>query len=633
MIPKTPLRRGLLPAATLLALAAAVIPAGAANLAARTLRISVSPAGVSTDGSSAEAAVSGDGRVVAMSTTATDFAEADPNGAIADVATLGLVSGTRRLVSEGGDGPSYAPVLTHDGGVVAFVSEATNLVGDDTNGVADVFVRSGAGPIVRVSVASGGGQADGPSYQPDITADGRIVVFTSAATNLVPGDTNGVPDVFAINLETGGTFRLSVDIRGAQANGRSSQPAISGDGEIVAFESGASNLVEGDTNGVADVFVRDLQVNALERVSISSAGKQQNKSVIPPFTVTPDVTRDGRFVVFESDATNLVPTDRNAKTDIFMRDRTRKTTALVSTDSENTQGNNDSFAPRITPDGRFVAFESFASNLTPGQDGPREDIFVRDLRRGGTAVMTVTSDGSPRAPEQVSQLLQRPSLSADARVVAFGSTAPNLVPDDGNGAEDVFIRLTDAPHARFVSRAGRIVRVKADDPRSNAHLCRIDTRDAFRCGDRIPLPRLSKGRHILEVRAGGPGMLFDTQPLRVNVTSDTRGPRVRITQPRGHRVKIIRGTARDALSAVRRVEVAVVYIAGGARSKPRCRALTNRGFRTRSCSARVFVRAEGLRNWQLELPTAIRGPIRVYARALDASGNRGRTAVIRFVLL
>ena len=633
MIHNTPLGRGVLAAAMLLVLAAGVLPAGAANLPARTLRLSITPAGTSTDGNSAEVAVSGDGRVVAMSTTATDFVPGDPNGAVPDVATLGVVTGTRLLVSEGGDGPSYAPVLTHDGGAAAFVSEATNLVGDDTNGVADVFVRSGAGPIVRVSVPDGGGQADAPSYQPDITADGAVVVFTSAATNLVPGDTNGTPDVFARNLETGRTFRLSVDVRGGQANGRSSQPAISGDGEIVAFESGASNLVEGDTNGIADVFVRDLQVNSLDRVSVSSTGRQQNKSVIPPFTVTPDVSRDGRYVVFESDATNLVATDRNGKTDIFLRDRTRKTTALVSTDSENTQGNNDSFAPRITPNGRFIAFESFASNLTPGQDGPREDIFVRDLRRGGTAVVTVASDGSPRGPEQVSQLLQRPSLSADARVVAFGSTALNLVPDDGNAAQDAFIRLTDPPHARLVSRDGRIIRVDADDPRADAHLCRIDARDPFRCGDRIRLPRLAKGKHVLEVRAGGAGMLFDTEPLRVDVTADTRGPRVRITQPRGRSVSVIRGTARDAQSRIRRVEVAVTYIAGGTRSRPRCRVLTTSGFRTRSCNSRVFVRATGTSSWRRELPSSIRGPIAVYARGYDARGNRGRTAVIRFVLL
>ena len=627
MIPDKALTRGLLLAATLVVVAVGAVPAGAVSLLSRTLRISVTPSGTTTNGSSAEAAVSGDGRVVAFSTTATDFVEGDPNDAIADVATLGLVNGARRLVTEGGDGPSYAPVLTHDGGSVAFVSEATNLVGDDANGVADVFVRSAGGPVVRVSVPDGGGDANGPSYQPDITADGRVVAFTSAATNLVPGDTNGVPDVFARDLENGRTYRLSVDVGGTQGNARSSQPAISGDGEIVAFESGASNLVPGDTNGVADVFVRDLQVNSLDRVSVSSTQKQQNKSVIPPFTVVPDVSRDGRYVVFESDATNLVATDRNAKTDIFMRDRTRKTTSLVSTDSENTQGNNDSFAPRITPDGRFIAFESFASNLTPGQDGPREDIFLRDLRRGGTAVVTVTSDGTPRAPEQISQLLQRPSLSADARVVAFGSTAPNLVPDDGNAAQDVFIRLTDPPHASLVSRSRRIVRVDADDPRSNAHLCRIDNRDPFRCGDRIRLPALSRGKHVLEVRAGGAGMLFDTSPLRVNIPADVRGPRVRITRPRGSSLRVIRGTARDALSSVRRVDVAVVYLTRGG-----CRVLTSRGFRRGSCRARVFRRARGAADWELRLPRSIRGPIAIYARALDTAGNRGRTAVIRTVV-
>jgi hypothetical protein len=430
--------------------------------------------------------------------------------------------------------------------------------------------------------------------------------------------------------------RLSVDITGAQADGRSSQPAVSADGEIVAFESGASNLVEGDTNGVSDVFVRDLLVNSLERVSVSSSGAQQNRSVIPPFTMAPDVTRDGRYVVFESDATNLVRTDRNGKTDVFLRDRRHKTTALVSTDSEYTQGNNDSFAPTIAPNGDVVAFESFASNLTPGQDGPREDIFVRDLRHGGTTVASVTSDGAPRAAELVTQLLQRPSLSDDGALVAFGSTSPNLVPGDGNGVEDIFLRRMDPPRARLVRKTGQsrpLVQIATDDPRAVSHLCRLDGGDPFRCTSRIRLPRLARGAHTLEVRAGGPGMLFDDTPLKVRLKvrrgGDRSDPRVRIARPSGARLRIVRGTARDVGTGVARVEVAVTYFGRVSPSKFGCLAFTSDGFRPRRCARRIYRPAQGARSWKLRLPRSIRGPVAIYARAYDRAGNRSRVAILR----
>src|SRR5439155_1068530 len=213
----------------------------------------------------------------------------------------------------------------------------------------------------------------------------------------------------------------------------------------VAFVSSASNLVAGDHNGVADVFLTGPD-GTVSRVSVAADGGDANGP-----SSNPDLSADGRFVAFESAASNLVAGDTNQDTDVFLRDRRRHTTVLVSASSLNVQGNNDSFSPLISADGRIVAFQSLATNMAPG-DGPREDVFVRDLEQRTTSVVGVADDGSPRAAELVPQLLQRPALSADGRIAAFSSTAPNLVAGDTNGREDVFLRLLDAPQTDLVSK-------------------------------------------------------------------------------------------------------------------------------------------------------------------------------------
>jgi Tol biopolymer transport system component len=515
-------------ALALLAVLPPAQPAGATVVAHRTVLLSAAPGGAPADGDSADPVLSDSGRVVAFDSTATNLVAGDADGAVRDVFAFDLPTGLRRLVSttaDGGpaNGPSSSPALSDDGGTVAFVSQASNLVAGDTNGVADVFVRDGDGPPLRVSVSTGGEQANGPSSQPDLSYDGRYVVFTSSASNLVPGDTNGAPDVFLRDLDGGTTTRLSVSTAGAQGNGRSSSPAISGDASAVAFASAASNLVPGDRNGVADVFVRRVAGHKTVRASVSSAGREQDRAVAAPFTATPDISDDGAIVVFESDARNLTGADTNLHTDVFRRDLVQGSTTLVSAGSRDVQGNNDSFAPAMTPDGRELAFESFATNLAPG-DAPREDVFVRDMVHGTTAVGSVPDGGGLRAPETVPQLLQRPSLSGDGRLLAFVSTAPNLAPGGTGGHVQIFLRRLDPPDGRLAGTVRRrgsrlVVPRAADDPRATAWVCRIDQRLPFPCGPAIALPRgLRPGRHLLRARAGGPGMLSDPTPVRVRFT-------------------------------------------------------------------------------------------------------------------
>jgi len=509
-------RRLAVPAAALLAGLGLGVPAQAVSVPERTARVSSAPGGQAAAGVSSRPAITAGGRLVAFESTAPDLGPADPNGAVRDVFARDLLSGAVRLVSAGlggagADGPSGAPAV---GGadLVAFVSDATNLVAGDRNAEADVFLRAGDEPVARVSVAPGGAEADGRSSQPDLSRGGETLVFTSEATNLVPGDLNRASDVFALDLDTGAIRRVSAP-RDGEATGASFNPAVSPDGRWVSFSSLASNLVPGDGNDRADVFLADLRTGRIERVSVSSRRRSQNRAVIAPFTQVSDVSERGRYVVFDSDATNLVPRDRNRDTDVFVRDRRTRTTRRASVTSTGREATNDSFNPTLTPSGRHVAFESFAEDLAPG-DAPREDVFVRDLRRRLTVVVGVTSRGAaPRGPERVRQLLQRPVLSDDATAVAFTSTAGNLAPGDGNAAEDVYVRDLRPPRGGFARAPDAVertrkptVRFVADDPAARLFLCSLDGARRV-CGLRTRLPRLRAGRHVLRVTAGGPGML------------------------------------------------------------------------------------------------------------------------------
>jgi hypothetical protein len=202
---------------------------------------------------------------------------------------------------------------------VAFTSTALNLVPGDTNFAWDVFVHDlQTGATTRVSVDSSGAEGDGLSMIPSISSDGRYVAFTSLATNLVPGDTNAAYDVFVHDRQTGATTRVSVDSAGVQGDGDSgwADLSLSADGRFVAFESLAANLVPGDTNGVKDVFLHDLQTGATTRLSVdSNAGQGDAESRAC------SISASGRYVAFQSEATNLVPGDANALRDVFLRDR------------------------------------------------------------------------------------------------------------------------------------------------------------------------------------------------------------------------------------------------------------------------------------------------------------------------
>jgi Tol biopolymer transport system component len=362
------------------------------------------------------------------------------------MAPAAVSTGTTTRVSVASNGTqgndeSRWPSISADGRYVAFNSIASNLVPGDTNGYADIFVHDRqTGQIIRVSVASDGMQANERSGGASISADGRYVAFSSEASNLVPGDTNGWSDMFVHDRHTGQTSRVSLASDGTQGNIGSTGPSISADGRYVAFTSGANNLVPGDTNHSVDVFVHNRQTGQTSRVSVASGGTQANS-----FSDSASISADGRYVAFRSSASNLVPNDTNGWSDIFVHDRQTGETSRVSVASNGTQGNYWSWNPSISADGRYVAFESFSDNLVPDDTNGYFDVFVHDRQTGETSRISVASDGTQGNNDSQ----QRVSISADGRYVAFVSSASNLVPGDTNGYEDIFI------HDRYMGQTSR----------------------------------------------------------------------------------------------------------------------------------------------------------------------------------
>ncbi|MBW3542596.1 MAG: hypothetical protein KY476_20225, partial [Planctomycetes bacterium] len=329
-----------------------------------------------------------------------------------------------------GNSSSFEPSISADGRYVAFESIASNLVAGDTNSRDDVFVHDRqTGQTSRVSVHSGGTQGNSDSVRPSISADGRYVAFYSHANNLVAGDTNGTADVFVHDRQTGQTSRVSQDSGGTQGNSGSVTPSISADGRYVAFYSFASDLVAGDINGTHDVFVHDRQTGQTSRVSVDSGGTQGNSQ-----SVFPSISADGRYVAFTSSADNLVAGDTNGAADAFVHDRQTGQTSRISVDSGGTQGNSSSGAQSISADGRYVAFISFANNLVAGDTNGTHDIFVHDRQTGQTSRVSVHSGGTQGNSHSFNA-----SISADGRYVAFDSSANNLVAGDTSSRFDVFV--------------------------------------------------------------------------------------------------------------------------------------------------------------------------------------------------
>jgi Tol biopolymer transport system component len=381
---------------------------------------------------------------------------------------------------------SSSPAISADGRYVAFLSAASNLVPDDTNDAGDIFVYDRKTQVVElISLAEDGSQANDASGEPGISADGRWVVFSSIATNLVVSDTNGLLDVFLRDRHAGRTILVSAAVGGGTGNMMSMEPVISADGRWIAFTSYADNLVPetdehtgdkiADTNGMSDIFVYDRLGGGTRRANLSSDGKQSNHN-----SSLPGISADGRWVVFWSLADNLAP---GASRGIYLRDRSVGTTQWIA----------DGMAPTISPGGHWIGFLPVSSELAPddalyaalyerqtgeisviggyAQGGiqgwpskalmlsmngewlafqstfnPPDDpdaagsgewgqqVWLRDQQTGMLRLVSATPDGLPG-----NSISAAPSLSADGRWIAFQSFADNLVAGDDNGYIDIFV--------------------------------------------------------------------------------------------------------------------------------------------------------------------------------------------------
>jgi Tol biopolymer transport system component len=398
-----------------------------------TTRVSLNSAGGQSTAYSIRPSVSEDGRFVAFESRAA-LTPNDMNGDQFDVYVRDRLLGTTELISVtpagvAGNWGSHSPRISADGYRVAFFSDASDIAVGDANAASDVFVRDRAtGSTTLVSASVAGGTGNGISFFADISADGRFVVYESRATDLGPLDTNVTQDVYMYDVLLGTTTVVSLGAGGVESNNWSAKPAISADGQVVAFESWATNLGPTDTNGEIDIYVCDLGTGINELASISTTGVQSIQRC-----TLPDLSADGSVVVFEGNG--LVPGDTNGELDIYLRDRPKAKTSRVSDNSASKQVSAFSETPSVSGDGRYIIFSSAAKELIyPHTNSPYRQIWIKDRVSWLTSLVSATPAG-----KRGDQSSDRPAFSGDGHWIVFDSQASDLVAGDTNGLQDCFI--------------------------------------------------------------------------------------------------------------------------------------------------------------------------------------------------
>lgn len=329
------------------------------------------------------------------------------------------------------NGDCFNPVISADGRFVAFMSWASNLHVLDTNGTADVYCHDRqSGKTYLVSATPTGSGGDDISNDPEITADGRFVVFTSQASDLVAGDTNNTIDVFRHDLLLGVTDLVTVDAGGNQASTYSSFGAISDDGRYVAFQSRADNLTvpEGDT--AEDIFVKDMLTGTVELISVRHDGTPTNAEC-----ASPSISADGTRVAFLTSDIQMVPGHPGAHRDVYVFDRTTGVLVCASLTASNGNANGPVISGRLSRDGGHVAFSNAANLIVPFDTNNIADVFVRDLAVGTTKICSVSTPW-PTVPLGG----DAPDVSLGGVFVVFTSNSPQLVVGDTNSTGDVFVR-------------------------------------------------------------------------------------------------------------------------------------------------------------------------------------------------
>jgi hypothetical protein len=449
------LRTGLLSAAvaSFVASAAAVQMDHSSNSLGKVVRINLDTTGTQATSLADNPVVTPNGRFVTFlsiaplvandtNTVCDGYLLDFANGHPPELISVGLSGFAGNLQSNGECNVSA------DGRFVAFTSAASDLVANDTNGNWDAFVRDRTlGVTFLCSLSNTGSQGHALSYC-DVSDDGRFVAFSSWLA-LAPIDINGLPDVFVRDRLASTTERVSLNSTGGDGNGGSGELdriEITPDGRYVGFTSSASNLVAGDTNARGDVFVRD-RVSGITHVASVDA----NGQVGDGDSWDCRISNDGRYVAFISTSTNLVPGDTNGAWDAFLRDFASGATERLSVDSFGSQANGRSGALSMTPDARHASFGSWASNLVPGDSNGTWDVFRRDRWTSHTVRLSVTTSSAQANGPSILN-----SISGDGRVVAFSSDAINLVSGDTNGVTDVFVRRAGFPQVYCTAKTNSL---------------------------------------------------------------------------------------------------------------------------------------------------------------------------------
>lgn len=369
-----------------------------------------------------------------------------------------------------GNALSDFPSISADGRWVAFQSQATNLDPADTDVFWDVYLKDTQTGVLTLVSTTLGGAGKGNSTEPVISGDGSHVVFTSRSSNLVPGDTNGIEDVFRWSRATGTIERVSTqDTTNAEANAFSGDPDVNADGRYVAFESDATNLQAlPDGNPPSDVFVKDMLTGSVQKASVATGG-----TTAGGFHIDASISDDGRTVAFSSNSPFLVPGDTNSRFDVFVHALDTVTTTRVSVTSAGVQAancsanpNTGSLDPDISGNGQVVAFISVCTDLVPDDTTGFTDVFSHDRATGETRRESIDDGGYVADPATGDSL--DPSISADGRFIAFRSLANDLdfLVSGGAGSE-VFVRDRETRSVTAVAppALGLVPSINADGTR------------------------------------------------------------------------------------------------------------------------------------------------------------------------
>lgn len=422
------------------------------------IKVSETSDDLSTNNNAYTPQISGNGNWVVFASNPISRSASDQNHS--EIFVYELETETLEKISQGIDGTetqrgSYSPSISNDGNYVAFASDANNLVPQDNNNLRDIFLYNRtSNQIERVSVANGEG-ANGFSSNPFISGNGNYVVFVSAASNLVPDDTNEETDIFVYESTSGTIERVNLAFDDTQANEYSFNATISDDGRYVAYASLADELVLDDNNEASDIFIYDRVLGTTERVNVNLDGEEANGD-----SYNASISSNGSYVVYTSEASNLVPDDTNGVSDVFIYNLATDVTQRVSLSNEGTQADGESvgFPSSASSDGRFVAFFSNASNLVADDTNSQGDVFIRDRLFGTTQQVSV----SAIAGEQPNDFSTIPSITNDGTGVAFYSSANNLVPDDDNDATDIFVRTLQQPDAAGLNESPNDIQFELD---------------------------------------------------------------------------------------------------------------------------------------------------------------------------